>query len=537
MMSMEKELSLMGRAKTEKEKEAEAEKKLEKLNAQLKEFSNTIDGIGNALLIGKPEQVIKQAGEKIDKTFSDMSTEIMKVNPAVGGLIKALQLGAKWFIGYQMEMTKSNEMLLTAERSMGIYNRTFIQTNETRKAMNKEVIRLEKELGVSTDDVKNRLSSMIASGFKPAGESIDELKTFAHESIEWFTLLKEGMGLSEQSVKKFTKTFGKEFNLGMKESGSLIYSLSKNIDNFNVSQEEELNFYTDLINKGKDYGLTLDTIKKETDKAKKAGLSWSQTIRQISEVSMLGRRMNPGQQTFWGGQLGSQGNMWQAQYEMTFGKLGKGEESQGKRMLGRIAEMAGLNPKELGQMKGGDVMKFAFYATQLSDITKETAMQYAMGNKEYKNVIKSLKDTPYKENIKELTEFKKALSESVSGLTKFTRDLESGLKDIFYHPIKGAARQSIIIQTIKGIRENIKDKSNPFEETKVQPFQDFISRPGLEPISFSPQDTIIGTKTPEKIMSGGGEFNINIMGAMTEGLESYVKRAVGQFFEDKINGM
>ena len=40
----------------------------------------------------------------------------------------------------------------------------------------------------------------------------------------------------------------------------------------------------------------------------------------------------------------------------------------------------------------------------------------------------------------------------------------------------------------------------------INPFDDFVQRPGQAPTAFSPQDTIIGVKDPSKL--GGGAVNM-----------------------------
>ena len=58
-------------------------------------------------------------------------------------------------------------------------------------------------------------------------------------------------------------------------------------------------------------------------------------------------------------------------------------------------------------------------------------------------------------------------------------------------------------------------------------FNDFISRPGSAPVSFSPDDTIIGMKNPA-MLGGGGGIVVNINGG------NYLSEDAAEEMGDKI---
>jgi len=56
---------------------------------------------------------------------------------------------------------------------------------------------------------------------------------------------------------------------------------------------------------------------------------------------------------------------------------------------------------------------------------------------------------------------------------------------------------------------------------------DFISRPGQSPVSFSPDDTIIGVKDTSSLGGGGGGNTYNFYGVTSDEMISFIKRDLG----------
>jgi len=72
-----------------------------------------------------------------------------------------------------------------------------------------------------------------------------------------------------------------------------------------------------------------------------------------------------------------------------------------------------------------------------------------------------------------------------------------------------AGRTSGLIGQAAGTIERATQKIAGYASEAGQALSDFISRPGMPPVPFSPQDTIIGVKNPAALGAGGITVNIN----------------------------
>jgi len=124
----------------------------------------------------------------------------------------------------------------------------------------------------------------------------------------------------------------------------------------------------------------------------------------------------------------------------------------------------------------------------------------------------------------------KKIGEKLSKLTEKFKEIIEGVK----------TKIGELKDKLSSILSNIKDKIFNLArdiasaiKSKIGSFlgggggeeQDFISRPGKAPVSFSPGDTIIGVKDPG--MLGGGSKTINIFGSTNQEIIEIVKRELG----------
>jgi hypothetical protein len=550
---------VLGRMEEEtKRLEEQLEEQLKVIREQFNKLTGgIIDDIGNALLKGKPEEVVSMAGKKIDGAFTGMSNALMKTHPAIGLVAKALRAGIKWWIGLSETITKTNREILSSARAMNLDIDTRKKLREMTTASYEAEVALMKDFSMETEDVKKALNTMISAGFKPASKDMNE---FVHSLTSSFVLLgKQGLGLSEQAIHKFNKVLAKEYNLNNIQATVLLKDLSDQLTEFNVSQEEELAFYTDLIEKGRDYSLTLGTIKEATKEAKDAGLSFTQTIRQISEVSMLGRRMGLGQRAFWGQRLG-EGDMWTGAAQIRTGEMGQ----QGTRMLQIVAKEAGLDFKKLGEMTIGEAEKFTLFATKLTDMTDQAAFLYASSNKEFKKHAESLKldEKQQKEHMKSLSDLTGLYKDAAEWFSKLMQELKSEAAREYYR-LPRKEEELFQVPEIKSYEEEVEAALGRIEPVKEKVLEKQHSGGiiGFQygGINTQADDTVITAKKGEMILTEdqqlnlfnaidkgelggeGREINFNFEGSMFEGIEPYIKNAmsnaINNFFQDKSLGM
>ena len=128
------------------------------------------------------------------------------------------------------------------------------------------------------------------------------------------------------------------------------------------------------------------------------------------------------------------------------------------------------------------------------------------------DIITSLTEEIQTSFDESLPNFKQWGIDLVNNIIDGIKSIGSKIIDTIFNLFPAWARDSIrrvgtaAISTIKPTTEKI---SRIFTGEGSKPLEDFLIRPGMNPISFSPADTIIGTKTPGAIGKGQTTIYIN----------------------------
>lgn len=536
--------------------------KFENLN-NIKKYSNAINDVGE-IMKGGPTQAAENLGSTLQKGLGSALKLIPVYGEAAASAINGIINATK---GYMNELMQQRQWLLAASHSIRDYE---ISINDVDKAIDGQKEALS-TLGMSANEWKERMGNLISAGFKPSKESmIDMTKAMIY-------LGKEGIGLSTSEINKFGKTLNVEYKKGIVDSTLLLKNMSDHFKSYNVGAGAVIEAQLSLMQQGQDYGLSLTSIQTEMDKAEKAGLSYSQSLRQTQQVTQLGMNMSFEKAAFWGEKLKKQGvDVYQAIADIKTGKVGAG--TAGGSIIEEIKKMAGVTGA-LGNMTGAEGVKFAMWMSKLTDISEETAFRMAIGAEGYKKQQEEQAKLVGKEDktgIKRdelLNKLEKSLEPwltTIPNVTNAFNRLYAALKPFGGAGEKGEFKNIAIGQAEKE-REKIekereKKRRDSFEATeedkkkseenrkKINKFFGIKHQGGIigsfhdgnltsnEGYAKVLRDEMILTKDQQENMfnmfknnnvSNNSEININMSGIINESLGNYLTPYIREFFKQE----
>jgi hypothetical protein len=552
----------------------------ENLKATFTTLTNVAKQTGDALAAG-PEAMIKSTGKAVGE-FATKS--LSKIHPALGLASEAIQAGIKWWLAVSKEISDLNKNLLVGSRSIRIYRTTNDQARNLSIESLKTEIETLKKLGISSDDVRKRINTLIEAGFSP-------LENAPKSLLMTFTMLREGLGLSDAAIQKTTKVLRREYNLGLKDTLEITAQMTDQWKDYNVTASEVVGFQIQMLEKGRDYGLSLKEIQKEMDNAQKAGLSFAQSQRQATELTTKSHEMGMEKQLFLARKLGyNQMEAFEAIGKMRFGKFEAG--GLGTKMMEEVARMAGLGEVTGGfaqegrglsrDVARGQTERFAFFAQRIFGISREVAETWARGGKEVENQRKGIQritranDKHYNELMKLTDQYGKVREAG----TKLWDSFVGFAKRVWALPLTppGAMRpEGEIGMTEEQIQEasrkqmgqwglKVPQKSEEEQIIKIRGHSGGYIPPGMSLLSFGgyyhnggevnatlkEKEFVTNANSVAKIglenmnymnetgeipQAGGGEVTVNMEGIITEELGKFLQPFIQQFFQEKVLGM